>query len=552
MANHRLNISSAPRAVDESRQRHFRPAKELVSVFASGAFIGTCLLFALLMVSCQQKSDERYTQPNIVFIMSDDHAVQAISAYGHSLSKLAPTPNIDRLAEEGALFISNYCANSICGPSRATVLTGKHSHKNGFMRNTHQGFDGSQQTLPKILGQNGYQTAIIGKWHLVSKPTGFDFWKILHDQGEYNNPWLITDSDTTQYMGYVTDVLTDETINWLDQRDTSRPFFLMMHHKAPHRNWVPAERHYHLFDDVKFPVPETYFDDYSGRYAALHQKMNIYRDMYEGHDLKLSTAPGIDSLRYDPWPHVFLGQMTDEEKARFWKAYHQKNRSYFEIDPQDSTSIALWKLQRYLEDYLAVIRSVDESVGKVLNYLKAHGLEENTIVVYTSDQGFYLGEHGWFDKRFMYEESMIMPLLMRWPQNIRAGLQISELTQNIDFAPTFLQACGLDIPDDMQGLSFLPLLKEEKQSDWRRALYYHYYEFPGFHSVRAHYGIKEKRYKLMHFYKEGLWELFDLENDPYELNNLYGQSGMESLSERLTTDLRQLQEIYEVPESHRN
>jgi arylsulfatase A-like enzyme len=506
------------------------------------------VIFSLLIAGCVQR--QKAMRPNILFIMSDDHAIQAISAYGHPVSKLAPTPNIDRLAEQGALFTANYCGNSICGPSRATILTGKHSHKHGYMRNTATGFDGSQQTLPKILQENGYQTAIIGKWHLVSRPTGFDFWKILNDQGEYNNPDFITEEDTTQYMGYATDIITDFTIEWLENRDRSKPFFLMMHHKAPHRNWIPAERHYNLYDTIQFPVPQTFFDDYEGRLAAATQEMNIYRDMYEGHDLKMVEEKGGRNLRFDPWPHVWIERMTSTERERFWEAYSDRIDSYFEIDQNDEEAIAKWKFQRYMEDYLATIKSVDESVGEILDYLDKYGLAENTLVVYTTDQGFYLGEHGWFDKRFMYEESMIMPMLMRFPKHIEPGTVISSLTQNIDFAPAFLDFAGIEAPTDMQGTSFRSLFREEIPMKWRNSLYYHYYEFPGFHSVRKHYGIKQERYKLMHFYGIDHWELFDLHTDSLEINNIYGQKGTDKFTEELKQELRRLQTIYEVPEEH--
>lgn len=508
-------------------------------------------LFALFsMFSCKEEKNKENQPPNIVFIMADDHAVQAISAYGHPVSQLAPTPNIDRIARAGALFMANYCGNSICGPSRASILTGKHSHQHGFMKNDAQGFDGSQTTLPKILQSRGYQTALIGKWHLISKPTGFDYWKILHDQGEYNNPDFITGADTTRYPGYVTDIITDLTKEWLEGRDKEKPFFLMMHHKAPHRNWVPAERHYNLYDSVVFPLPETFFDEYEGRFAAQMQKMNIYRDMYEGHDLKLNLTQCTDSLRYDPWPHVFMGRMTAEERERFWDAYRAKNNTFFEIDPTDTVAIARWKFQRYLQDYLATIKLVDESVGEILDYLDKESLTENTLLVYTSDQGFYMGEHGWFDKRFMYEESMIMPLVMRFPGKIEPGTVVSQLTQNIDFAPTFLDYCGIGIPGDMQGRSFRPLLQGEEGAEWRKTLYYHYYEFPGFHSVRAHYGVKSDRYKLMHFYREDIWELFDLKEDPAEMNNIYGSPGTEKIVKELKTEIQRLQELYEVPAAH--
>ena len=519
------------------------------NILSRAGMIASAGALCSLAASCADP-DQQTEKPNILFIMSDDHAVQAISAYDHPLSELAPTPNIDRLAEEGALFTHNYCGNSICGPSRATILTGLHSHEHGYMQNESRGFDGSQQTLPKIMGENGYETAIIGKWHLVSEPTGFDFWQILNGQGEYNNPDFITNGDTANYSGYATDLITDFTKDWLNERDSGKPFFLMMHHKAPHRNWMPAERHYDQYDDVDFPVPETYFDDYEDRYAAKRQEMNIYRDMYEGHDLKMVESRGSRDLRFDPWPHVWIDRLTEEETERFWDAYRPKADSYFDLDTTNEESVALWKYQRYMEDYLATIKSVDESVGEVLDYLEENDMADNTIVVYTTDQGFYLGEHGWFDKRFMYEESMIMPMLARYPKEIEPGTEVTELTQNIDFAPTFLDFAGIEVPDSMHGKSFRKLLAGEEVDNWREALYYHYYEYPGFHSVRAHYGIKKRRYKLMHFYKEDIWELYDLENDPHEVDNIYGEEGTEAITKELKQELRALQDQYEVPEEH--
>lgn len=490
-------------------------------------------------------------RPNVIFIMSDDHAEQAISAYGHPISQKAPTPHIDRIANEGALFLNNYCSNSICGPSRAAILTGKHSHKNGFMQNGNKGFDGTQQTLPKILQQNGYETAVIGKWHLISKPTGFDHWEILNDQGDYYNPYFITEQDTVQHMGYVTDLITDLTKDWLASRDKNKPFFLMMHHKAPHRNWVPAERHYKLYEHTTFPLPETYFDDYEGRYAASQQEMNVYKDMYEGHDLKMVTGIDSDTLLYDPWPHAFLETMTPAEQERFFAAYKDRNNDFYTTERTEKEK-AIWKFQRYMQDYLATVKSVDESVGAIMDYLEATGLDKNTIVIYTSDQGFYLGEHGWFDKRFMYEESFGMPLLMSYPEHIKPGITVDGLTQNIDFAPTLLDMCQIAIPDDMQGKSFKALVQNGKTpKDWRRSLYYHYYEYPGFHSVRAHYGVKMERYKLMHFPKENLWELYDLKNDPSEINNIYGRQGTEKITEELQQELLMLQDKYEVDKEYR-
>ncbi len=508
--------------------------------------IGAFALSALPAIA--QQPDKR---PNIIFIMSDDHATQAISAYGHPVSKLAPTPNIDRIADNGAQFLNNYCANSISGPSRASILTGKHSHKNGFLANWNKEFDGTQQTLPKILQENGYQTALIGKWHLISKPTGFDHWMILKDQGDYNNPDFITENDTVQYFGYVTDLITTFTKQWLQTRDDTQPFFLMMQHKAPHRNWVPAERHYNLYEETVFPVPENYFDDYEGRYAAKHQEMNIYRDMYEGHDLKMVTGINSDSLLYDPWPHAFIETLTPDERQRFFDAYRERNNDFY-TTPRNEKEIAEWKYQRYMQDYLATIRAVDESVGQILDYLEQTGLDKNTLVIYTTDQGFYLGEHGWFDKRFMYEESFQMPLLMQYKGHIPPGTKIEGFTQNIDFAPTFLDFCGIEVPADMQGKSFKELTETGTiPDDWRRSLYYHYYEFPGFHSVRAHYGVKTDRYKLIHFYKEGIWELFDLEADPMEMQNIYGKEGTGEITGKLKQELLRLQALYEVPEEHR-
>ena len=511
--------------------------------------LGLASLSAVLPACAEERKhpaeDER---PNIIFIMSDDHARQAISIYGHPIGQVAPTPHIDRIGKEGAVFYNNYCCNSISGPSRAAILTGKHSHKNGFMRNGNKGFDGSQQTLPKILQANGYETAIIGKWHLISKPTGFDVWMLLYEEVDYYNPEFITENDTTRHPGYVTDLITQYCEEWLTKRkNPQKPFFLMMHHKAVHRNWVPAERHYRLYEHVSFPVPDNYFDTYEGRYAAQRQKMNIYRDMYEGHDLKMVAGIGSDSLLYDPWPHAFMGTMTSEEQQRFLEAYRERNDEFY-AQKRSFKEVAEWKYQRYLQDYMACVASIDESVGEILDYLQRTGLDKNTIVIYTTDQGFYLGEHGWFDKRFMYEESFGMPMLMRWPGHIKPGTQVTGLTQNIDFAPTFLDMCGIRIPQDMQGVSFRRLVEDGKTpKDWRKSLYYHYYEFPGFHSVRAHFGVKMERYKLIYFYKEKIWELYDLKEDPSEMKNLYGKEGMEKITEQLKTELARLQEVYQVP-----
>lgn len=498
-----------------------------------------------LLSGCNTKVKVTETQqPNIVYIMADDHAVQAISAFNHPLAKLAPTPNIDRIAESGAIFTNSFCTNSICGPSRAVILTGKFSHVNGFMQNRGGKFDGSQPTFPKYLQKKGYETAMIGKWHLNCEPTGFDYWNVLSDQGEYYNPDFTENGKREMKHGYVTDLITDFTLNWLDKkRDKKKPFMLMMHHKAPHRNWLPAERHYNLYDSVEFPLPETYFDDYDGRRAAAEQEMNIYRDMYEGHDLKMTIAKGSDSLRYDRWPHLFQ-RMTPEQMATFRKAYRKKNDDFHDQN-LSGKELAKWKFQRYMQDYLATIKSVDESVGRVLDYLEKNGLAENTIVVYTSDQGFYLGEHGWFDKRFMYEESFRMPLLVMYPKGIKAGTKVTELVQNVDYAPTILDYCGVNIPEDMQGRSFRPLLEGQRVDDWRSSMYYHFYEHPGFHMVKRHIGVRTDRYKLIHFYNDiDTWELYDLQEDPHELENLYGKNGYEKLTAKLKVELESLRDQY--------
>ncbi len=509
------------------------------------------LLAGKILTSCTStNSGANYKPTNILFIMTDDHAMQALSAYGHPISKLAPTPNIDRLADEGTLFLENYCANSICGPSRATVLTGKHSHVNGFMKNDGTKFNGHQLTIPNILQKNGYQTAVIGKWHLNTDPVGFDYYKILNDQGEYNNPDFVTREGVTQEMGYVTELITESTIDWLEKRDQGEPFFLMMQHKAPHRNWIPAKKYYRLFEHVEFPVPDNYFDNYDKRIAAAGQEMNIFQHAYEGHDLKMVTGIDSDTLLYDRWPQVFFGRMTADERQRFLAAYRERNNDYYLTERTDEEK-AIWKLQRYLQDYLACVRSVDDSVGEIYEYQKEKGLLDNTIIVYTSDQGFFLGEHGWFDKRWIYEESFRMPLVIRHPQVGHSEEPIAALTQNIDFAPSFLDMLNVAIPDEMQGESFYPLMKgEELDEPWRQSLYYHYYEYPGFHSVKAHNGVKTDRYKLIHFYQDNEWELYDLKEDPSEMNNVYDDANYADVRATLHAQLDSLILKYQVPDKY--
>ncbi|SDR73909.1 sulfatase family protein [Christiangramia echinicola] len=521
-------------------------------------FSSTSLILLLISISiftgCGDKKEIEtkkpgdQKRPNIVFIMTDDHAAQAISAYGHPVSQLAPTPNIDRIANNGARFLNNFCTNSICGPSRAVILTGKFSHINGFRMNG-ETFDGSQPTLPKFLKEAGYQTAIVGKWHLHGRPQGFDYWNILNDQGNYYNPQFINEKDTTIVNGYATDIITDMGIEWIDsKRKKDEPFFLMVHHKAPHRNWMPPLRHINTYDSINFPLPDSYFSKHKGQVASQQQLQTIYEDMYDGHDLKLSVAKGSDSLRINPWTSDF-DRMTDEQRQAWNNGYRPKNDAFHDANLK-GRELAKWKGQRYLRDYMGTVKAVDEGVGKILDYLEKKGLTENTIIVYTTDQGFYLGEKGFFDKRFMYEESLAMPLLIQYPNAIQKGITIDALTQNLDFAPTFLDFAGARIPEAMQGKSLKPLLTSNPSSEkFRNAVYYHYYDFPAFHMVKRHYGIRTDRYKLIHFYDDiDEWELYDLKEDPKEENNLYNDPEYASIQKELHAELNKLQEKYEVTE----
>ena len=507
----------------------------------------TLALLLASLFACAQlrlRPPDKSAPPNILFIMSDDHAISAVSAYG---SELIETPNIDRIAAEGIRFTNSFVTNSICAPSRAVMLTGRYSHLNG-LRDNRDTFDGSQQTLPKLLQQGGYQTAIIGKWHLKSDPTGFDEWRILIGQGEYYNPIFNINGVETKVIGYVTDLITDQALEWLDGRDRSQPFALLYQHKASHRNWMPAERHLGLYADRDLPVPETFRDDYAGRPAAAAQDMRI-ADLWLTLDLKIhpesfdvDTASG-GREDWDPigsWRGSYE-RLTSEQRTA-WDAYYQPINESFRDNPPQGEALDEWKLRRYLEDYLGTVAALDENIGRVLDYLDAEGLADNTIVVYTSDQGFYLGEHGWYDKRFMYEESLRMPLVMRYPAGFSAGQTVDELVLNLDFAPTFLDLADTPIPADMQGRSLRALVDGSPTPEWRDAIYYRYYEYPhGWHLVRPHYGVRTERYKLIHF--EGdmdHWELYDLETDPQEMRNLYGVEEYSSVQEQLHARLAEL------------
>jgi len=473
-------------------------------------------------------------RPNIIFIFTDDHAAHAISAYG---SKINKTPNMDRLANEGMLFKKCYVSNSICGPSRAVIQTGKYNHLNGFWRNGLT-FDGSQQTFPKLLRKTGYTTAVIGKWHLRSTPTGFDYFDVLIGQGPYYNPPMkTTDKDgkvvSVKHTGYTTDIITDKALAWLkNDRDPKKPFMLMYQHKAPHRNWQPGPKYLNMFDDVDIPEPETLWDDYNGRTsAASKQAMTVARHLNEN-DLKLNRGPG---------------NLTPEQLKVWEAAYGPKNEAFRKANLQGK-ALVKWKYQRYIKDYLRCVQSVDDNLGRVLDYLDKSGLAKNTIVIYSSDQGWYLGDHGWYDKRWMYEESLIMPLLVRWPGVVKPGSVNTDIVSNLDFAQTFLDIAGTKIPADMQGASLVPLLRGQTPKNWRTHFYYHYYEFPGAHSVARHYGVTNGRHKLINFYQNKEWELFDLDKDPNELESVYGNSDYKNIQEDLLAQLNRLRTQYKVPE----
>lgn len=478
--------------------------------------------------------------------MSDDHAQAAVSAYGEAIGQLAPTPNIDRIARNGALFENSYVTNSLCGPSRATMLTGQFSHMHGFTKNG-QKFDNSQWNWPRALGEAGYQTALFGKWHLNYSPegAGIDTWKVLDDQGKYYNPDIITPDGRSVVEGYATDIVTDESIDWLqNQRDPDKPFAILIHHKAPHRNFMPAIRHIQRYLATDFPVPTNYFDHYDDRAAAEGQEMNIYRDMYEGHDLKMTKSVGSTEVRFNPWTDDF-NRMTPEQRAAYFGALQPSNDAMNAADMSER-EMAVWKYQRYMSEYLSTVAAVDESVGRVLDWLEASGQADNTIVVYTSDQGFYLGEHGWFDKRFMYEQSLRTPLVMQFPGHIDPGTRISAPVQNVDYAPTFLELAGLPVRGSIQGRSLQPVMDGTAPQDWRKDIYYHYYEYPGFHSVRAHYGVKSDRYKLIRFYGDiNAWEFYDLATDPDEMHNRIDDPAMQDVIATMKTRLEELRRDYQ-------
>ena len=542
---------------------------------------------SLMVTNAMAQTDKR---PNILYIMSDDHAYQAISAYGSDVSRFAPTPNIDRIAREGMRFDRSFVENSLSSPSRACLITGLYSHQNG-QQQLLEGIDSTRTFFSELLQRVGYQTAMMGKWHLMCRPKGFDRYHVLNDQGTYCNPVFMSETSGGKYIreeGYATDLITDHAIDFLEHRDTSRPFCLMVHHKAPHRSWFPDVKHLGMYDNVDFPLPETLWDDYSTRGSAAHtQKMQIDRDMELALDLKVDSL-GRPVDRFNSTIAEY-GRLNPEQRAAYEK-YFGARYERFQHDSLTGRELVVWKYQTYLRDYLSVIHSVDENVGRLLKYLDEHGLAENTIVVYASDQGFYMGEHGWFDKRFMYEESMRTPLVIRYPREIRAGSVSSEMVQNIDYAPTFLEYAGVKQPKEMTGRSLRKLFKHtannSKKIHWRKSLYYHYYDYPAWHLARKHDGVRTDRYKLIHFYGKGgaraitenryqqqegtreynsyrwmaqsgyitddpdidYYELYDLQEDPNELNNIYGKPGTERITKRLKRLLKRYRKELAVKE----
>mgnify|MGYP006195001767 CR=1 FL=1 len=534
------------------------------------------ILFCSTLFSCKDAEGEgtEDQRPNIIFMMADDHAYQAISAYDN---KLISTPHIDRIANEGMLFTNASVTNSICAPSRAVILTGKHSHMNGKIDNL-SAFDTTNVTFPQLLQDAGYQTAMFGKLHFGNNPKGFDQFMILPGQGAYYNPRFITKEGDTVINGYVTDIITDLTLNWLEkERDPEKPFLLMYLHKAPHRAWLPAERHFREFTKKKFPLPETLFDDYTrvhpddlpdnstelgsqrGNFnqeinykstAAKSAEMNILTHMILTNDNKIKDSVVKKLGIKERFSGDATAGMNEQQKAAWDEVYVPINKEFAEKYPEmDEKELMEWKYQRYLQDYLGTIASVDENVGRVLNYLDDNDLADNTIVVYTSDQGFYLGEHGWFDKRFMYNESFKTPLLIRWPNEITAGITEEEMVQNLDFAQTFLEAAGVTTPEDMQGKSLVPLLKGEKEAWDRDAIYYHYYEYPGEHTVKRHYGIATKEYKLIHFYYDiDEWELYDQKKDPQEMHNVINDPAYADVKKEMMQKLKEVRKKYKDSE----
>ncbi|MFK8112983.1 MAG: sulfatase [Rubripirellula sp.] len=511
------------------------------------AFIYTLLLVLLgVTTTTSAIAAER---PNILFIFSDDHAPHAIGAYDGWLKSVDPTPNIDVLANQGIVFRNSFCTNSICGPSRAVIQTGKHSHKNGFMNNGNS-FDWNQQTFPKLLQKAGYTTAIYGKSHLKGEPQGYDDWKVLPGQGLYYNPDMITPEGRKKIDGHCTDVVTDLSVEWLKTgREKGKPFMLMVQHKAPHRNWMPAPRHLDLYADIDLPEPNTLFDRWHDNAPpARFQELEIDRHMHLNFDLFVDLVPSFDgnalkgSFDRSAWRN--MQRMTPEQMKVWRNAYEPRDKAFHDAN-LTGDSLVRWKYQRYAKNYLRCVKGVDESVGTLMNTLDELDLSDNTIVIYSSDQGFYIGDHGWYDKRWMYEESLKMPLIVKWPGVTKPGSDNEDLVQNLDYAETFLDLAGAAIPEDMQGASLVPLLKGNTPSDWRQSIYYHYYEYPSVHMVPRQYGVRNHEFKLIRFYQFDEWEFYDLVNDPDELTNQYNNPVYADQVAEMKTELERLRKQYD-------
>lgn len=496
-----------------------------------------------------EKTTTKYKQPNILFIYSDDHSIKTISAYG---SKINKTPNIDRIANEGALFERSYCANSICCPARANVLTGKHSNKNGVLINGSH-WNGNQQIFPRLLKSAGYQTALIGKWHMKPIPSNeFDYWMVLSGaggQGHYYNPEFSSINGPKKFEGFSTDIITNQSIKWLEKRDPNKPFLMMTQFKAPHVHRAPAIRYLNKYEGQTFPIPETYFDDYATRQYA----KKCWMRMHGMPDKNLNITPLKAEYKPGQKKSDFLDSYTEKQRSAWLDAYEERNKAYFKLKAEGklkkgSKELAIYKYQRFIKDYLRCVDGIDDNVGKLLDWLKKNNLDKNTIVVYSSDQSFFIGEHGWIDKRWMYEQGLLTPFVIRWPAVIKPGLRPTEMIQNIDYAPTFLQAAGVTIPNDIQGESLIPILEGKHPADWRTSIYYHYYH-EGAYNLPRHDGVRTDRYKLISFYTDGNWELFDLEKDPQELKNVYNSPKYKDVVEKMKTELDKLRKQYDIKPS---
>ena len=557
----------------------------------SKSIISLAALSCVTAAYAQQQKAQQH--PNIVYIMCDDHAYQCISAYGSALSKLAPTPNIDRLAERGMRFDRAFVENSLSTPSRACLMTGQYSHQNG-QRQLGEGIDTSRTFFTELLQEAGYQTAVVGKWHMGCDPKGFDYYHVYNDQGQYWNPQYRGTDTNNEFVveeGYSTDLTTDHALSFIEHRDPSKPFCLLLHHKAPHRNWQANLKYLGMYDDVEFPMPENFYDDYATRgSAARTQKMSVTRDMRWEQDFKVPEMLDLNNPDSKDSYNALMGEinrMTPEQRSAWGRYYFPRNRRLLEAQLKGK-DLDNWKYQVYIRDYMSVIASVDESVGRVLDYLDKNGLTDNTMIVYTSDQGFYMGEHGWFDKRFMYEESLRTPLIVSYPGHTKPGSVCNRLVQNIDYAPTFLALAGVSQPKDMPGRSLVPVLTNgDNVKNWRQSIYYHYYDYPTYHMVRKHDGVRTERYKLIHFYGKGgldavsenkyqnvpgtreygtmkglesigyfepkdeavdYCELYDLQADPHEQNNIFGKPGTEKIMKQLQRELDKYRKTLAVDE----